>query len=275
MSSSRVAVVTGANRGLGLAIVRALTLKFDGLVYLTSRNKERGQEAARELEANGSKVKYHQLDINDATSVNCFENYLQEQHGGLDVLINNAGVLNIRGGSKKLAENARLNVGTNFFGTLRTSNSLLPHVRENGRVVNVAGYVGLSALKECSADLQEEFKSDDLTEEKLKTLMNNFLQLAEQGKLKENGWPDNSYFVSKLGVIAMSRIHAQKLRDDGKHNILLNCCCPGWLRTDMGGPKAPKSPEQGADTPVYLATLPPEAKEPHGQYVSEKKIRKI
>lgn len=275
MSGSRIAVVTGANRGLGLAIVRSLTSKFDGLVYLTSRNEERGHAAAEELKASGLQVKYHQLDINDTESVNCFKDNLVEKHGGLDVLINNAGVLKIRGGAKKLAENAKLNVDTNFFGTLQTSNSLLPHMKSNGRVVNVAGYVGLSALKECSADLQQEFKSDNLTLGKLENLMNDFLNLAEQGQLKANGWPENSYFVSKLAVIAMSRIHAKNLHTEGQHDILLNCCCPGWLRTDMGGPKAPKSPEQGADTPVYLATLPPGSKEPHGQYVSEKRVRKV
>lgn len=55
--------------------------------------------------------------------------------------------------------------------------------------------------------------------------------------------------------------------------ILLNACCPGWVRTDMAGPKAPKSPEEGAVTPVYLSLLPPGATEPHGKFVSDKEVQ--
>lgn len=76
-----------------------------------------------------------------------------------------------------------------------------------------------------------------------------------------------------MGVTALSKIQARALTEDSREDILLNACCPGWVRTDMAGPKAPKTIDEGAETPVYLALLPPNAGKPHGEFVRDKKVQ--
>ena len=142
-----------------------------------------------------------------------------------------------------------------------------------GRVVNVSSFVSVNSLKKCSPELQQKFRSETITEEELVGLMNKFVEDTKNGVHRKEGWPDTAYGVSKIGVTVLSRIHARKLSEQrGGDKILLNACCPGWVRTDMAGPKAPKSPEEGAETPVYLALLPSDAEGPHGEFISEKKV---
>ncbi|EGW00853.1 Carbonyl reductase [NADPH] 1 [Cricetulus griseus] len=103
--------------------------------------------------------------------------------------------------------------------------------------------------------------------------MNKFVEDTKRGMHEKEGWPNSAYGVTKIGVTVLSRIRARELSQQRRADkILLNACSPGWVRTDMAGPKAPKSPEEGAETPVYLALLPPDAEGPHGQFVQEKKV---
>lgn len=84
--------MTGGNKGIGLAIVKGLCKQFDGIVYLTARDIQRGLNAVKELEGEGLKVKFHQLDITDENSINTFHDYLQKTYNGLDILVNNAAI---------------------------------------------------------------------------------------------------------------------------------------------------------------------------------------
>ncbi|KAL7983596.1 hypothetical protein Chor_000472 [Crotalus horridus] len=237
--SARVAVVTGSNKGIGLAIVRALCKQFSGDVYLTARDSERGKAAVTQLSEEGLKPLFHQLDINDLESIQTLRDFLKEKYGGLDVLVNNAGIA------------------------------------FKGRVVNVSSMVSVSALSKCNQDLQQKFRSDTITEEELVKLMEKFVEDTKKGVHEKEGWPSTAYGVSKIGVTVLSRIQARLLNETRKNDgILLNACCPGWVRTDMAGSRATKSPDEGAETPVYLALLSPGATEPHGQFVSEKKVQK-
>lgn len=143
-----------------------------------------------------------------------------------------------------------------------------------GRVVNVSSFTSLTALKNCSPELQQKFRSETISEEELVGLMNKFVEDTKNGIHQKAGWPSTAYGVTKIGVTVLSRIHARNLSAQRKGDkILLNACCPGWVRTDMAGPNAPKSVEEGAETPVYLALLPSDATEPHGQFVSEKQVK--
>ncbi|NXO77392.1 CBR1 reductase, partial [Sitta europaea] len=274
MSSVPVAVVTGSNKGIGLAIVRALCKEFPGDVYLTSRDVGRGQAAVAQLQQEGLRPLFHQLDIDDLQSIRALRDFLKDKYGGLNVLVNNAGIAFKVNDTTPFEVQAEVTLKTNFFGTRNVCTELLPLVKPYGRVVNVSSMVSSSALRGCSQELQQQFRSDTITEEELVQLMTKFVQDTKKGVHQKEGWPNTAYGVSKIGVTVLSRIQARLLEEQRKgDHILLNACCPGWVRTDMAGPKATKSPEEGAETPVYLALLPSSAAAPHGQFVSDKTVR--
>ncbi|XP_059542398.1 carbonyl reductase [NADPH] 1 [Myotis daubentonii] len=272
-SCSRVALVTGGNKGIGFAITRDLCRQFSGDVVLTARDTARGRAAVQQLQAEGLSPRFHQLDIDDLQSIRALRDFLRKEYGGLDVLVNNAGIAFKVNDPTPFHIQAEVTMKTNFFGTRDVCTELLPLMKPQGRVVNVSSMVSLRALKNCSPELQQKFRSDTISEEELVGLMNKFVEDTRNGVHQKEGWPNTAYGVTKIGVTVLSRIHARNLSAHRRGDkILLNACCPGWVRTDMAGPKATKSPEEGAETPVFLALLPSDAEGPHGQFVMEKKV---
>lgn len=272
-SCGRVALVTGANKGIGFAITRDLCRRFSGDVVLTARDAARGRAAVQQLQAEGLSPRFHQLDIDDLQSIRALRDFLRKEYGGLDVLVNNAGIAFKVNDPTPFHIQAEVTMKTNFFGTRNICRELLPLMKPQGRVVNVSSMVSLRALKNCSPELQQKFRSDTISEEELVGLMNKFVEDTRNGVHQREGWPNTAYGVTKIGVTVLSRIHARNLSAHRRGDkILLNACCPGWVRTDMAGPKATKSPEEGAETPVFLALLPSDAEGPHGQFVMEKKV---
>ncbi|XP_049730773.1 carbonyl reductase [NADPH] 1 [Elephas maximus indicus] len=272
-SCSRVALVTGANKGIGFAIARELCRQFSGDVVLTARDEARGRAAVQQLQAEGLSPRFHQLDIDNLQSIRALRDFLRREYGGLDVLVNNAGIAFKNADPTPFHIQAEVTLKTNFFGTRDVCTELLPLIKPQGRVVNVSSMVSLGALRSCSPELQQKFRSETITEEELVALMNKFVEDTKNGVHQKEGWPNTAYGVSKIGVTVLSRIYARNLSAQrGGDKILLNGCCPGWVRTDMAGPRATKSPEEGAETPVYLALLPSDADGPHGQFVMEKRV---
>lgn len=226
--SEKVALVTGANRGLGLETCRRLT-EMGHAVILTSRDKIKGKAATQTLSKNGTHIYYHPLDVTDMQSIQTVRTYVEETFGALDILINNAGVfldtsdLADRQTVQKLTspfdtkrEVLTQTFETNTVGPFFMCQACIPLMIKNGygRVVNVTSQFG---------------------------------QLSTMG----SGW--TSYRISKTALNAVTRIFAKETEG---MDILVNSVHPGWVQTDMGGPSAPKSIAEGVETILWAATLP-------------------
>ncbi|KAM6161821.1 carbonyl reductase [NADPH] 3 [Erethizon dorsatum] len=273
-SCTRVALVTGANKGVGFAITRELCRRFPGDVVLTARDEARGRAAVQQLQAEGLSPRFHQLDVDDLQSIRAVRDFLRREYGGLNVLVNNAGIAFKMDDPTPFDIQAEMTLKTNFFATRNVCTELLPIVKPHGRVVNISSLQGSKALEDCSEALQERFQCDTLTERDLVDLMKKFVEDVKNEVHGREGWPDSAYGVSKLGVTVLSRIMARQLDEKRKADrILLNACCPGWVKTDMARDQGSRTLEQGAETPVYLALLPPDATKPHGQLVCDKAVQ--
>ncbi len=211
----KVAVVTGSNKGIGLAIVRGMCKKFEGDVYLTSRNEQLGKEAVAVLGKEGLSPKYHQLDITSLESVETLKKFIVEMYGGIDVLVNNAGMAYKTASTAPVIEQATVTTNTNFTGTLNMMRAFVPIVRPHGRVVNVSSMAGtLNHLT--SQDLRDRFSDPNLTEAGLVVLMEEYISDVKAGNHAEKGWGKSCYCVSKVGETAMTKVYAREMAKSGR-----------------------------------------------------------
>ena len=214
---SRVALVTGANRGIGRAIAGGLAQR--GLtVLLTARQPEQAAAAAASLAQQGLSVASHALDVTDPESVAAIAAWVAAEYDRLDVLVNNAGAYYDTDQAAISADLAIVQAAleVNLLGPWRLCEAFVPLMLRQGygRIVNVSS--GGGAFAEAGA-----------------------------------GTP--AYSVSKAGLNMLTVKLAAELVGSG---VLVNAACPGWVRTAMGGTGAPRSPEEGADPLLWLATLP-------------------
>lgn len=254
---SRVAVVTGANRGIGLECSRQLARA--GLrVVLTARDGAAARAGAESLRAEGLAVLDHALDVTSGADIAALAGWLRAEHGGLDVLINNAGA-SFQGFDGSVAERT---LAVNFFGPLHVTDALLPLLRPGGRVVMVSS--SMADRDKLAPPLRGRFAvergaagSAGLDRAGLVALMEQFVSDVKAGRHSQEGWPTSAYSVSKIGLNCLTAILAQELRAaEDQRGLLINAACPGWVRTRMGGAQANRSVEEGAETPVWLALLP-------------------
>jgi len=216
---SRLAVVTGGNRGIGRAIAERLA-KAGLDVIATSRDPSEGRAAAEAVGA-----RYMPLDVTDARSI---ASLAAELAGGIDVLVNNAGT-SMKGFDREVAKGT---LAVNFFGAMHVTDRLLPLIRAGGRIVMVSS--GMGELSSVSEELRHRFLDPTLSKDGLVTLMESFVSDVAKGIHEQKGWPSSAYRVSKIGLNALTRILARDLANDPRR-ILINAVCPGWVRTDMGG----------------------------------------
>jgi NAD(P)-dependent dehydrogenase (short-subunit alcohol dehydrogenase family) len=217
MAEQRIALVTGGNRGIGLEICRQLGQQRIRVI-LGSRDLAKGVTAAAELNANGLSVEPRQLDVASVQSIRECMNWVRRDVGRLDILANNAGIMIEDGDTDPLEELeiVRDTMQTNVYGPLLLSRLAIPLMKTR----RYGRIVNLS---------------------------------SGMGALSEMGPGYIGYRLSKAGINVVTRVLAAESEGMG---ILVNSVDPGWVRTAMGGRGANRSVEKGAETAVWLATLP-------------------
>ncbi|MFD5750898.1 SDR family oxidoreductase [Streptomyces sp. NPDC127033] len=229
-SDPRVALVTGANKGVGRAVVEQLA-GLGTTVYLGARDEERGRAAAGELRADGRDVRFLRLDVTDESGVTLAAKRIEEESGRLDILVNNAGISTPwRAPSRTTADEVRQGFETNVIGCITVTNAMLPLLRRSAaaRVVNISSVLG---------SLTAAAENHDPT-----------------GAFPDGGFPVIlGYSLSKTAVNALTVMYANELREEG---ILVNSVSPNWVPTDANDHSGILTLEQGAVMPVRMATLP-------------------
>ncbi|WP_167578028.1 SDR family oxidoreductase [Ammoniphilus sp. YIM 78166] len=228
--AQKVALVTGGNRGIGYELVRQLAL--NGFkVILSSRDSKKGQEATQKLKESNLDVTFVEMDVNDQESIRQAAITVDERFGKLDVLINNAGVIFDENGKLLNMDPSILErtMATNFFGAYHVIRSFIPLMEKQG----YGRIINVS---------------------------------SEYGSMSEMSCTGvGAYKLSKLALNGLTQLVAAESKGD----IKINAVDPGWVSTDMGGPSAPRTPKQAAESILWLATIGPEG--PNGGFYRDGK----
>ncbi|KAM4070418.1 hypothetical protein ACB094_12G164200 [Castanea mollissima] len=270
----RIAVVTGANKGIGFEICRQLA--SNGIrVVLTARDVRRGNEAIEKLKAAGcSDVVFHQLDVMDPTTISSLADFIKTHLGKLDILVNNAGIsgsirnpedqrkvsidqfvdlietdgvmllgpnaIPLKEVIKQTYQTTEDCLRTNYYGAKQVSEALIPLLllSNSGRIVNVSSALGQLKLISTENAKKELGDIDGLTEEKVDKVVEGFLEDVKENLIETKGWPVNisAYIVSKAALNAYTRVLARN--------------------TDMNHNSGVLTVEEGAKSPVMLALMP-------------------
>jgi len=253
-----VALVTGANQGIGYEIANALLKEPSLLVLVGARDPEKGQEAVRKL--NSQNAQFIKIDLTNEQTIIDAANHVSKTYGGLDILVNNAGIA--WKGDVFNEEVARGTIATNYYGTKNVCRHFFPLIRPHGRVVNVSSFIGkLSILK--SPQLLQQFTNPNLTVQEIDNLLNKFIEAVKNNTYKQEGWPSTCYGISKLALNALTRV---QFREEKREDVLIFATCPGWCSTAMSSYGGPRTAAKGAETPAWLALLPPNSNVKPGFY---------
>ncbi|KAA3480095.1 (+)-neomenthol dehydrogenase [Gossypium australe] len=256
-SGETVAVVTGANKGIGLAVVKRFA-ELGLTVVLTARDEERGKKATEKLREEGlDNVRFFALDVSKPASVKTFVSWVETTFGRLDILVNNAGVSfnDIHDNSVEFAETV---IKTNFHGPKLLTESLLPLFRLSpsiSRILNISSRLG-SINKVRNHNVKATLQKERLSEEEIEGVVKMFLEDVKEGRWEREGWPQiwTDYSVSKLALNAYSRVLAKRF-EGGRLSV--NCFCPGYTQTSMTRGQGTHTPDAAAEVAVSLALLPP------------------
>lgn len=230
MAETRVALITGANRGIGFEIARQLA-RLGIIAVIGSRDLAKGRQAAEGFKSEGLDAPVVQLDVDDPSSITKGVAEANSFFGRIDILVNNAGILTDKAKLVLEIDPAEVEAlfRSNTIGPLRMIQAVAPGMKERsyGRIVNLSSK--LAQLKDMAG-----------------------------------GYP--GYRISKTALNALTRVAAAEF---GPGNIKVNAMSPGWVKTDMGGPDATRTVTEGADTAVWLATLPDDG--PTGGFFDSRK----
>ncbi|KAI3985348.1 hypothetical protein MKX01_033662 [Papaver californicum] len=291
---NRCAVVTGANKGIGLEICRQLA--SNGIfVVLTSRDRNKGLEAVENLNKSRlPNVTFHQLDVMNLTSVASLAEFIKTHFGKLDILVNNAGILgaitdaasfktllqavemdrnkekpNLKQVITETYEVAEECQQTNYYGVKLVTKALIPllQLSESPRIVNVSSAIGKLKFISNEKALEILNDGDGLKEESLDETVNMFLKDFKEDCVETQGWPAYlpAYTISKLCLNAYTRILAREFP-----TFRINCVSPGWVKTDICYNSGVLTTTEGAERVIKLALVPDNG--PSGLFFTNKEV---
>jgi len=299
-------VVTGGNRGIGYGLVQSLSdaLPKDSIIYLAARDPKKGDEAIAKLRNEGRQnVRLIELDIARDGSVASFAMTIKQRHGGLDILIGNAGL------APKADQFAQIDefFNTNNMGTHRLIRVCGPLLKDGALFLTGESRHGIitdaahakseaperDAAKQrmfnstswiMSLENRKRFYAEHATLESIEAALDDFKAAFKSGRAIEKGWPDWINIPSKAGQVASTLVFARDMKNEARRrDILINACCPGFVDTDAtrytygagGDFSIAQTPRQAADKLVWIVTQPPEAREPYGQMLREQRAEKV
>jgi NAD(P)-dependent dehydrogenase (short-subunit alcohol dehydrogenase family) len=226
---NKITLITGANRGIGLEIGKQLLAK-DFTVVFTMRNMAIGRPIVNEIRKKYKKAWFHQLDVSEEQSIADLVTHIEEACELIDVLINNAAILHEKNHASVQVslKDMRETMETNLYGPMMVTRAMIPFLKKS----NDPRVINLSST---------------------------------MGQLSTMGAGYGAYRNSKTALNALTVIQSKELARDG---IKVNSMCPGWVKTDMGGPNATRTLDKGAETAVWLATAD---NIPSGKFYKDKK----
>jgi len=214
------------NRGIGLAICQALAKRSEAYeIYATSRS---AGDLNLQQHTKLSKFHYPKLDISSTSSIDQLRATIEKDHGHVDIVINNAGVNLNRDPSEDRVERT---MDTNYRGTLHMCQAFIPILSKDGRIVNVSS-IG-SSLGQYSSEVAARFRSahKQMTLEQLEAFAKEYEKACKENTTEKLGFcpPNKPYSFSKASMNALTAILARE-----NPGLTINCCCPGWVDTEMG-----------------------------------------
>ena len=274
-AARRIAVVTGANQGLGYALVEGLcrALGPDDVVYLTGRDEGRVRAAVERLRAAGLAPRPGVVDVSDGASVARLAEQLAREHGCVDIVISNAAQRMVREAPQ--AAQVRAFVATNNLGTTHVLERFGPLLRDGGRLLVVASSFG--RLGHLPLHLHARFDGAGSLRA-VDDAMLAYVEAVERGVAADEGWPEWINVASKVGQVASMRVLARELREDAaRRRLVIDAVCPGLVDTEASRPwfddmSAAQTPAAAAADIVWLATAPYEAGLPYGELVRHRDV---
>ncbi|MFI5012693.1 MAG: SDR family NAD(P)-dependent oxidoreductase [Hyphomicrobiales bacterium] len=278
--TDKVAVIAGATRGIGFALVRALALAWrpTDTIYLTARRPTDGEAAVAKLAVEGIGAGWLPFDLGDPASPSVLAATLRDRHGGVDVAVLN-GAYMARAGVPASAD-ARPMIEVNNHGTLRFLRAMAPVLNVNGRLVVVAS--GFGVLESLPETLRSLFDTTMRGPDAIDRAMDRYVAAVEAGTADAEGWPSWVNIPSKVGQVAVTRAFAREYALDrtARDGVLVNAACPGLTLTDAtksfmdtvfkGRPA--QTPDEAAVDLLWLIDLPPGTKSPYAELVQHRRV---
>jgi carbonyl reductase 1 len=273
---SKIAIVTGANQGLGFALAEGLAqrLEPEDVVYLTGRDPDRVRAASAGIARPRAQVRGELLDVRDGAAVTALADAIAARHGGVDLVFSNAAA-RLRPAAP-WAELVGQFVDTNNLGATRMLRAFDPILRPGGRLLVVASDFG--SLRRLPAHLHARFDTDAMTLDDVDATMLAWRDAVVEGCAPQEGWPEWINIPSKVGQVAAVRVLARERRAaDAQDGTLVAAICPGLIDTEASRPwfehmSGAQTPEEAAVAPLRVALDPTADRSFYGELVQAGRV---